>query len=80
MKNLNGNATGLHHVLRQLVRIGVGVNNALNARINEDFGAHHAGLVGAVESAPIDGYTVISSLHHRVLFSMNATAQLMILA
>ena len=48
VKNLNGNAAGLHHVLRQLVRIGVGVNNALNARINEDFGAHHAGLVSAI--------------------------------
>ena len=79
MENLYLNTAGLHHILRQLIRIRIGVNNALNASIDEDFGAHYAGLVRAIESATINGYTVISSLHHRVLLRMNTTAQLVIL-
>ena len=79
MENLYLNTAGLHHILRQLIRIRIGVNNALNASIDEDFGAHYAGLVRAVESATVNGYTVISSLHHRVLLRMNTTAQLVIL-
>ena len=79
MENLYLNTAGLHHILCQLIRIRIGVNNALNASIDEDFGAHYAGLVRAVESATVNGYTVISSLHHRVLLRMNTTAQLVIL-
>ena len=80
MENLYLNTAGLHHILRQLIRIRIGVNNALNASIDEDFGAHYAGLVRAIESATVNGDTVIGSLHHRILLSMNATAELMILA
>ena len=79
MENLYLNTAGLHHILCQLIRIRIGVNNALNASIDEDFGAHYAGLVRAVESATVNGDTVISSLHHRVLLCMNTTAQLVIL-
>ena len=79
MENLYLNTAGLHHILRQLIRIRIGVNNALNASIDEDFGAHYAGLVRAIESATVNGYTVISSLHHRILLRMNTTTQLVIL-
>ena len=80
MENLYLNTAGLHHILCQLIRIRIGVNNALNASIDKDFGAHYAGLVRAIESATVNGYTVISSLHHRVLLRMDAAAQLVVLA
>ena len=80
MENLYLNTAGLHHILRQLIRIRIGVNNALNASIDEDFGAHYAGLVRAIESATVNGDTVIGSLHHRVLLRMDAAAQLVVLA
>ena len=48
VENLDFNATGLHHILRQLIWIRIGVNNAFNACVNKDFGTHYAGLVGAI--------------------------------
>ena len=80
VKNINLNTAGLHHILRQLIGIRIGVNNTLDARVDENLGAHHTGLVRAIQRAPIHGYTVIGSLHHRVLLRMDAAAQLVVLA
>ena len=48
MKNLYFDAAGLHHILCQLIGIRIGVNDALNACVNENFRAHYAGLVCAI--------------------------------
>ena len=52
MKNLYFDAAGLHHILCQLIWIRISVDNALNTSVNEDFGAHYAGLVSAVYCRP----------------------------
>lgn len=70
------NAGGLHHILRQLIGIRIGVNDAFDAGVDEYFGANYAGLVSAVQRAAVDGYAVIGGLHNCVLLGMNAAAQL----
>lgn len=69
-------AGGLHHILRQLIGIRIGVDDTLDAGIDEYFGADYAGLMGAVQRAAVDGYAVVSGLHNCVLFGVDAAAQL----
>ena len=70
------NAGSLHHILRQLIGIRISVDDTLDAGVDEYFGANHAGLVGAVQRAAVDGYAVVSGLHDCVLLGVNAAAQL----
>lgn len=66
-----------HHILRQLIRIRISINNALNACVNQNLGADHTGLMRTINCTTVDRHTMIGSLHYSILLCVNTAAQLM---